>query len=324
MTMRRAITRGQNLPPHGRHAHPPPSHRGARGARPAARRPRPRAPARPVGARRAADVQPQPRALGIHGRGRRRRAADGPEHRHGRPERGDRRGGADRPGCAAAGARRDVRRAGAGARARVAAGVAARAVPRRREPRAGRRRSRGSPTPASPRRSSRAAPSAAAGTTVSTDLFYDPDEGAQDEWVAAGALAVEMEAAAVFAVAARHGVPAACLLAVSDMLLARARAARRRRARAEWARSSAASPRRRSPGPPSALPTFRRSWPRATLSAVPTTVSRISDQLLRHQGELLLDRGQPLVDAACGDRPCTLRRACRRRLRCPRGAARPT
>ena len=64
-----------------------------------------------------------------------------------------------------------------------------------------------------------AAPAAAAGTTVSTDLFYDPDSSRQDEWVAAGALAVEMEAAAVFAVAARHGVPAACLLAVSDTLV---------------------------------------------------------------------------------------------------------
>ena len=64
-----------------------------------------------------------------------------------------------------------------------------------------------------------AAPKAAAGPTVSTDLFYEPDENRQDEWVAAGALAVEMEAAAVFAVAARHGTAAACLLAVSDTLV---------------------------------------------------------------------------------------------------------
>jgi DeoD family purine-nucleoside phosphorylase len=54
------------------------------------------------------------------------------------------------------------------------------------------------------------------GLTVSTDLFYDPDPGRPAAWRAAGALAVEMEAAAVLAVAARHGVRAACLLAVSD------------------------------------------------------------------------------------------------------------
>jgi DeoD family purine-nucleoside phosphorylase len=64
-----------------------------------------------------------------------------------------------------------------------------------------------------------AAPAAATGTTVTTDLFYDPDEGRHAEWTAAGAIAVEMEAAAVFAVAARHGVRAACLLAVSDTLV---------------------------------------------------------------------------------------------------------
>ena len=59
----------------------------------------------------------------------------------------------------------------------------------------------------------------ATATTVSTDLFYDPDEGRHDEWTSAGALAVEMEAATVFAVAARHGARAACVLAVSDTLV---------------------------------------------------------------------------------------------------------
>ena len=58
------------------------------------------------------------------------------------------------------------------------------------------------------------------GTVVSTDLFYDPDAGWADRWSAAGALAVEMEAAAVLAVAARHGVAAACVLVVSDLLAA--------------------------------------------------------------------------------------------------------
>ena len=57
-----------------------------------------------------------------------------------------------------------------------------------------------------------------AGTVVSTDLFYEPDSQRAQDWTAAGALAVEMEAAAVLAVAARHGVAAACVLVVSDLL----------------------------------------------------------------------------------------------------------
>jgi uridine phosphorylase len=58
----------------------------------------------------------------------------------------------------------------------------------------------------------RRAPSARVGSIVSVDLFYDarlpPD--AED------ALAVEMEAAALFAIGAATGVPVACVLAVSD------------------------------------------------------------------------------------------------------------
>lgn len=57
-----------------------------------------------------------------------------------------------------------------------------------------------------------------AGPVVSTDLFYDPDPTRPERWRAAGALAVEMEAATVLAVAARRGMRAACLLAVSDTL----------------------------------------------------------------------------------------------------------
>jgi len=55
-----------------------------------------------------------------------------------------------------------------------------------------------------------------AGPTVSTDLFYDPLAERAAAWRGAGALAVEMEAAAVLAVAARRGIRAACLLTVSD------------------------------------------------------------------------------------------------------------
>lgn len=50
------------------------------------------------------------------------------------------------------------------------------------------------------------------GTVVTRDLFYDSTPFPE------GALAVEMEAAAVFAVAARCGVAAACVLVVSDVL----------------------------------------------------------------------------------------------------------
>jgi len=55
-------------------------------------------------------------------------------------------------------------------------------------------------------------------TIVSTDLFYEPSRDREREWRAAGAVAVEMEAAALFAVGARAGIPVACLLAVSNML----------------------------------------------------------------------------------------------------------
>ncbi len=55
-------------------------------------------------------------------------------------------------------------------------------------------------------------------TIVSTDLFYEPNPDREREWRTAGAVAVEMEAAALFAVGARAGVPVACVLAVSNVL----------------------------------------------------------------------------------------------------------
>jgi purine-nucleoside phosphorylase len=58
-----------------------------------------------------------------------------------------------------------------------------------------------------------AAPDARQGAVLSCDLFYDPEPSHPPE-----ALAIEMEAATVFAVAARHGLPAACILAVSDIV----------------------------------------------------------------------------------------------------------
>jgi DeoD family purine-nucleoside phosphorylase len=57
------------------------------------------------------------------------------------------------------------------------------------------------------------------GPIVSSDLFYNPDDGQYGRWSARGVLAVEMEAAALFTVAAIRGVESACLLTVSDMII---------------------------------------------------------------------------------------------------------
>ncbi len=65
----------------------------------------------------------------------------------------------------------------------------------------------------------RAAPGAVPGTVVSVDLFYEDDgvpEQSSSALASDGALAVEMEAAALFALGARAGVAVACVLAVSD------------------------------------------------------------------------------------------------------------
>lgn len=56
------------------------------------------------------------------------------------------------------------------------------------------------------------------GTIVSTDLFYDGPAGEEERWVQAGALAVEMESATLFALARRRGLQAGSLLLVSDLL----------------------------------------------------------------------------------------------------------
>ena len=57
------------------------------------------------------------------------------------------------------------------------------------------------------------------GPIVSSDLFYNPDPDQYGRWSARGLLGVEMEAAALFTVAALKGVEAACLLTVSDMII---------------------------------------------------------------------------------------------------------
>jgi DeoD family purine-nucleoside phosphorylase len=56
------------------------------------------------------------------------------------------------------------------------------------------------------------------GPIVSSDLFYDPEDEPAILWSNLGILAVEMEAAAIFTIAAMRGVRAGCLLTVSDTI----------------------------------------------------------------------------------------------------------
>jgi DeoD family purine-nucleoside phosphorylase len=56
------------------------------------------------------------------------------------------------------------------------------------------------------------------GPIVSSDLFYDPHDEPARLWGRLGVLAVEMEASAIFTLAAIHGVRAGCLLTVSDTI----------------------------------------------------------------------------------------------------------
>jgi DeoD family purine-nucleoside phosphorylase len=57
------------------------------------------------------------------------------------------------------------------------------------------------------------------GPIVSSDLFYNPNEGQYERWSKRGVLAVEMEAAALFTVGAIRGVETGCLLTVSDIVV---------------------------------------------------------------------------------------------------------
>lgn len=60
------------------------------------------------------------------------------------------------------------------------------------------------------------AQSASVGTIVSVDLFYETDVSPRADTHGDDALAVEMEAAALFALGASESIPVACVLAVSD------------------------------------------------------------------------------------------------------------
>jgi len=55
-------------------------------------------------------------------------------------------------------------------------------------------------------------------TVLTTDLFYDPRADAPLAWLEDGADVIEMEAAALLAIASRRGVDAAVVLAVTDLL----------------------------------------------------------------------------------------------------------
>jgi uridine phosphorylase len=55
-------------------------------------------------------------------------------------------------------------------------------------------------------------------TVVSTDLFYEHRAERERQWREGGAVAVEMEAAALFAMGQRLGMAVGCVLIVSDVL----------------------------------------------------------------------------------------------------------
>ncbi len=54
------------------------------------------------------------------------------------------------------------------------------------------------------------------GNVLSSDVFYNVKEGANDLWKSMGVLAVEMEAAALYMNAAKAGKKALCMLTISD------------------------------------------------------------------------------------------------------------
>jgi DeoD family purine-nucleoside phosphorylase len=57
------------------------------------------------------------------------------------------------------------------------------------------------------------------GPIVSSDIFYQPDEGLAGRWSERGILAVEMEAAILFTLGALRKIQAGCMLIVSDVVV---------------------------------------------------------------------------------------------------------
>jgi purine-nucleoside phosphorylase len=62
------------------------------------------------------------------------------------------------------------------------------------------------------------------GAVLTSDTFYDDDPEAWKQWAAFGVLAVEMETAGLYTLAAKFGVQALSILTVSDNLLDHAKA----------------------------------------------------------------------------------------------------
>ena len=57
------------------------------------------------------------------------------------------------------------------------------------------------------------------GPIVSSDIFYNPDQGLAGRWSDRGILAVEMEAAVLFTLGALRKIQAGCMLIVSDVVV---------------------------------------------------------------------------------------------------------
>ncbi len=68
-----------------------------------------------------------------------------------------------------------------------------------------------------------ARPDVPRGAVVTTDLFYDERADIEQTWRARGAVAVEMETATLFALAAHRGLQAGAALIVSDIVVPRRR-----------------------------------------------------------------------------------------------------
>ena len=108
---------------------------------------------------------------------------------------------------------------------------------------------------------------ARAATVVSTDLFYDRRGGEAAGWVEQGAVAVEMETAAIFQVASRREAEAACVLGVTAD-------PDEHRATPEQVESIGLRSWRRGLRGAQDSVTVRRSWARGTGSSLGATAAR--------------------------------------------------
>jgi purine-nucleoside phosphorylase len=68
-----------------------------------------------------------------------------------------------------------------------------------------------------------------AGNVLSADEFYEDDPEAYKQWANFGVLCVEMEAAGLYTVAAKHQVQALAVLTISDSLVTKAQTSAKQR-----------------------------------------------------------------------------------------------